>query len=180
VKQDLPKAIDLLKTAAAKNDPDAQFFLGTAYSSGLGIGQNDTQAVMLYEQAAQQGHAPAKLALANAVMAGRGGIAPSMNSGLRYLWESAAEGYVPAMIQIGQLYQNGKDVDRNPRAAAYWYRRVLQLIPDVRTIYNLRLLIERRQVAWEAGDPGEPLASPEKPVQTAGDGPGKGAGQAKP
>lgn len=160
VKQDIPKAIELLKVAAAKNDRDAQFFLGTAYSSGLGVPQSDAQAVMLYEDSAQQGNPAAELALANAVIGGRGGISPNPTAGLRYMWSAAAKGYPPAMIQMGQYFHDGKGVDPNPRAAAYWYRRALQLVPDVRTIFNLRLLIERREVEWEPGDPGEALVGP--------------------
>ena len=160
VKQDIAKAITLLKAAAAKNDRDAQFFLGTAYSSGLGVPQNDAQAILLYEDSAQQGNAAAELALANAVIAGRGGIAASPTAGLRYMWSAATKGYPPAMIQMGQYFHDGRYIDPNPRAAAYWYRRALQLVPDVRTIFNLRLLIDRHQVEWEPGDPGEALADP--------------------
>jgi TPR repeat protein len=173
VKQDLPKAITLLQAAAAKNDPDAQFFLGTAYATGLGVPQNDAQSVMLYEEAADQGQPAANYALANMIIAGKGGISPSWSGALHNLWNAAAKGYPLAMIQIGQLYQDGKGTDRNPRAAAYWYRRALQLIPDVRTIYNLRVLIERREIEWEPGDPGEP----KDPIKTvSSDAPAKSAG----
>jgi TPR repeat protein len=165
VKQDLPKAIALLQAAAAKNNPDAQFFLGTAYANGLGVPQSDAQSIMLFEQAAEQGQPGASYTLANMIIGGKGGISPSWTAALHYLWESAVKGFPLAMIQIGQIYQDGKGTDRNVRAAAYWYRRALQLIPDVRTIYNLRVLIERREIEWEPGDPGEA----KEPIKTAND-----------
>jgi TPR repeat protein len=176
VTQDLPKAIALLKAAAAKNDPDAQFFLGTAYANGLGVPQNDAQSVMLYEQASEQGQPAADYALANVIIAGKGGISPSWSAATHYLWRSATKGYPLAMIQIGQLYQDGKGMDRNVRAAAYWYRRALQIIPDVRTIYNLRMLIERREIEWEPGDPGEA----KDPIKTASNAPAKSVEQVTP
>ena len=183
VKQDIPKAIELLKAAVAKNDADAQFFLGTAYSNGLGVPQSDAQAVILYGDSAEQGNPAAELALANALIAGRGGLSPDIHAGLRYMWDSAAKGYPPAMIQMGQYFHDGKGVDPNPRAAAYWYRRALQLYPDVRTIFNLRLLIERRQVVWEPGDPGDDKLTPlpsEIPKKTASDDAVKGVDRKTP
>ena len=176
VAQDIPKAISLLSAAAAKNDPDAQYFLGTAYSSGLGVPYNEAQAFTLYEQAAAQGNAPANFMVATSIIYGKGGIAPSWSGGMKYLWASAVKGYPPAMVLLGAAYQDGAGVDANPRAAAYWYRRTLSYLQDVRAIYNLRALINGQSVAWEPGDPGEPAtamltnqsAAPVDSTKTAG------------
>ncbi len=171
VAQDIPKAMAILSAAAAKNDPDAQYFLGTAYASGLGVPQSDLQAFSLFEQAAAQGHGPGSYMVATSIIYGKAGIAPSWKSGMKYLWDSAAKGYPPAMLLLGAAYQDGNGVDVNIKAAAYWYRRVLSYYQDVRAIYNLRILINKELVAWEVGDPGEPpvatLRGPDTPAQGA-------------
>lgn len=180
VKKDIPKAIALLSAAAAKSDPDAQYFLGTAYSSGLGVPYNEAQAFTLYEQAANQGHAPGNFMVATMIIYGKGGIAPSWSGGMKNLWAAAVKGYTPAMILLGAAYQDGMGVDRNPRAAAYWYRRTLSYQQDVRAIFNLSILINSQLVAWEPGDPGEPAAVAPRSADAAPAEAPKAAGQAKP
>ena len=165
VEKDIPKAIALLSAAAAKNDPDAQYFLGTAYSNGLGVPYNELQAFTLYEQAANQGSAPGNYMVANMIIYGKAGIAPSWSGGIKNLWAAAVKDYTPAMVLLGAAYQDGMGVDRNPRAAAYWYRRTLSYLQDIRAIFNLRILINNRLVAWEPGDPGEPVS----PIMTSTD-----------
>lgn len=155
VKQDIPKAITLLTSAAEKGDPDAQYFLGTAYSSGLGVPQSDMQAFALYEKAADQGQPAANFALASMITAGKAGVTPSWGGAIRYLWTAAAKNYPPAMALLGAAYQDGKGVDVNPRAAAYWYRRSLSLFQSPNVMYNLRILINSGDVPYEDGDPGE-------------------------
>jgi TPR repeat protein len=186
VTQDIPKAIALLKAAAEKGDPDAQYFLGTAYSSGLGVPQSDMQAFALYEKAADQGHPPANFALASMIIGGKAGLIPIWDGAIRYLWTAATKNYPPAMALLGAAYQDGKGVEVNPRAAAYWYRRSLSLVQSPNVIYNLRILINAGAVPYEDGDPGE---QPEKtsdrdrlsPVQTAGQLTGQATGgKAKP
>lgn len=155
-KQDLPKAVSLLSAAAAKGNPDAQFFLASAYASGTGVPQNELQAFTLYEQAANQGHPGANYMLATMVIYGKAGISPSWSGGISYLWAAAVKDYPPAMLLLGAAYQDGQGVVLNPRAAAYWYRRYLSLVQDPRAIYNLRLMINDGTVPYESGDPGDP------------------------
>ena len=155
-KQDIPKAIALLSAAAAKGNPDAQFFLASAYASGTGVPQNELQAFTLYEQAANQGHAGANYMLANMIIYGKAGISPSWSGGIGNLWVAAVKDYPPAMLLLGAAYQDGKGTTLNARAAAYWYRRYLSLVQDPRAIYNLRIMINNGTIPYEAGDPGEP------------------------
>lgn len=154
--QDIPKAIALLSAAAAKGNPDAQFFLASAYASGTGVPQNELQAFTLYEQAASQGHAGANYMLATMIIYGKAGISPSWSGGISNLWAAAVKDYPPAMILLGAAYQDGKGVTLNPQAAAYWYRRYLSMVQDPRAIYNLRIMINDGTVPYEDGDPGDP------------------------
>lgn len=156
VPQDLPKAITLLRAAADKGNADAQFFLASAYAAGQGVPQSDLQAFDLYEKAAAQGHPAAEYMMATMIIYGRAGISPSWSGGMDHLWASASKGYPPAMLLLGAAYQDGKTGVVNPRAAAYWYRRYLSLIPDPKAIYNLRRMTVQGLVPYEQGDPGDP------------------------
>lgn len=161
VKQDLPKAIDLLRAAADKGNADAQFFLASAYAAGQGVPQNDVQAFMLYEQAANQGHPGGSYMMATMIIYGRAGIAASWSGGMSHLWTAAAKGYPPAMLLLGAAYEDGKAGMVNPRAAAYWYRRYLSFTQDPRAIYNLRRMIVQGIVPYQPGDPGDPPGAPQ-------------------
>ncbi len=159
IKQDVAKAIELLKPAAAKGNADAQFFLASAYASGQGVPQSDIQAFMLYEQAANQGHPGGNYMMATMIISGRAGISPSWLGGVPHLWAAAVKNYPPAMVLLAAAYEDGHAGIVNPRAAAYWYRRSLSLFQDPRAIFNLRRMINTGVVPYETGDPGDPPAA---------------------
>ena len=52
-----------LRQAAERGNAIAQFNLGTTYSRGKGVAQDDEQAVFWYQKAAEQGHVDAQKAL---------------------------------------------------------------------------------------------------------------------
>lgn len=167
VKQDIPKAIELLTPAAAKGNADAQFFLASAYATGQGVPQNELQAFMLYEQAANQGHPGGHYMMASMIITGRAGISPSWLGGIPHLWAAAVKNYPPAMTLLAAAYEDGKAGVINPRAAAYWYRRSLSLVQDPRAIFNLRRMISFHVVPYEEGDPGEPPPAGDPDKQAA-------------
>src|SRR5262245_13397674 len=65
--------LQLLPAGHAGN-PQAQFILGQMSDSGLGVPQDQSEAVRWYRLAAANGHAPAQYALARAYAEGRGGV----------------------------------------------------------------------------------------------------------
>jgi len=152
VEKNLEKAIDLLKDAAKKGEPSAEFFLGTAYYSGLGVPHSLVEAIMWFEKAAGKGHAAAQYWLAVQIKEGRGGISPNWEAAIPLLWKSAMQGYGDAEFLLGSAYQMGTGVERNVSAAAYWYRRNLSKERNLRSYYNLSLLITRGEVEWQPGD----------------------------
>ena len=54
VPKEYGRAIDLLRHAASKNEPDAQYYLGTAFTNGTGVPRDNMQATLWYELAARQ------------------------------------------------------------------------------------------------------------------------------
>ncbi len=153
VEQNLDKAIELLREAAATGEAEAEFFLGTAYYSGLGVPLSEAEAVLWFEKAAAKGHAAAQYWLAVLIKEGRGGISPSWSAAVHLLWESAMQGYGDAEFLLGYAYQTGSGVEKNPEAAAYWYRRNLSKAYNNRSHFNLALMINEGEVEWRPGDP---------------------------
>jgi len=49
-----------LQREAQEGDPDAQYELAYLYENGLGVPKNETRALDLYQQAADQGHPAAQ------------------------------------------------------------------------------------------------------------------------
>lgn len=49
-----------LQREAQEGDPDAQYNLAYMYENGLGVQKNETKALELYQQAADQGHSAAQ------------------------------------------------------------------------------------------------------------------------
>lgn len=52
--------ISQLQREAQEGDPDAQYNLAYMYENGLGVPKNETKALELYQQAADQGHPAAQ------------------------------------------------------------------------------------------------------------------------
>ena len=152
-RSDYGRAIDLLRHAASKNEPDAQYYLGTAFTNGTGVPRDNMQATLWYELAARQHHPGAEYLMADLIGNGKVGISPSPNAAMYYLWDSAAQGYEPAQALLGYVFHSGAWIDANPRAAAYWYRQALSQGPDPKAEAGLRMLLRSGAVDVAPGDP---------------------------
>lgn len=53
---------------------------------------------------------------------------------IAYLQDAIAQGYHQAMWQMGQLYDEGKGVARDPLQAQDWYRKAQKSAPDVKLL----------------------------------------------
>ena len=69
---DYETAVPLLQEAAEKGDATAQNWLGTCYSAGIVVEQDNEQAAMCYRLAADQGNIPAIYNLASCYLNGDG------------------------------------------------------------------------------------------------------------
>jgi len=67
-----PEEFLKIKDSAEQGDVDAQFNLGIAYSKGVGVPQDDSEAVKWFLKAAEQGDAIAQLNLGIAYAVGQG------------------------------------------------------------------------------------------------------------
>lgn len=153
VKLDYEKATQLIKFAADRNDPTAEYLMGTAYYNGSGVPKDESIAALWFERSANQHYALGAHWMGIMIMNGRGGISATAAGAVPYLWDAATQGDDMAALYLGYIYDKGKDVDHNPRAAAYWYRRAFSKNRNVQAEYNLMLLIQHGEVTWQPGDP---------------------------
>src|SRR5215472_4603509 len=58
--------------AAQSGDDEAQFYIGSLYSAGVGVPRSDPEAFRWFDRAASQGHSHAMLILAGLYATGRG------------------------------------------------------------------------------------------------------------
>ncbi len=153
VPQNVPKALELIRAAAEKNNPDAAYYLGLSYASGTGVPQNEAQAMLFFETSANQGFPAAQYMMGSMISQGRGGIDANWEAALTFFWRAADSGYPPAEFMLGYAHQQGMGTARNPKIAAYWYRRTIGRSKHAGAEQNLRILIQNGEVEWQEGDP---------------------------
>lgn len=113
---------------AKQGDQHAQFQLGIAYESGMGVEQNYAEAVRWYRRAADSGHSGAQNNLGS--MYGRGlGVSQSDTEAMKWYLRAAAEGHPAAQNNVGFMYATGRaaaglgEASSNQEQAVKWYRK---------------------------------------------------------
>ena len=85
--KDFKAMLPILHPLAKQGDAIAQVLLGTMYENGLGVKQDDFEAMKWYRKAAEQGYASAQLILGISYLFGRG---VQVNKSLAKEWFSKA------------------------------------------------------------------------------------------
>ncbi len=96
-----------LRRAAAQGETVAQGDIGYLYEHGLGVAQDDAQAVQWYRQAAHAGYAKAQFLLGNLLDQGRGVRRPDHVAAERLIKRAAAQGDEEALAWQAQPHING-------------------------------------------------------------------------
>src|SRR5438045_3051456 len=81
--EDWRKAVEYWKVAAKDNHPRAEFYLGTCYEWGEGVGKNLKAAIAWYRKAASHGSTAAQYNLAFSYREGNG-VPKSMRTAIAY------------------------------------------------------------------------------------------------
>jgi|GEM_PF-1585439 len=113
------------ETAAHQGDAAAMVNLGNLYRKGLGVNQDDTEALKWYQRAADQGDraGQGKLGLSYYF-----GLGVSIDYGMAAQWfqRAAEQGEPTAQAILAALYARGDGVERTPASAYFWYTRALE------------------------------------------------------
>jgi len=90
VEKNYPTALELFLQLAESGDADAQNFVGTMYSYGMGTTLNREEGALWWERAATQGHAKAQASFGDRLLYGTG-VKKDVPRGLMFLMLSAAQ-----------------------------------------------------------------------------------------
>ena len=117
---DVENALRLIQPLADQGDAEAQYYLGFIYRTGLGIAEDNTEAVKWYRKAADQGHVSAQYYLAIMYNLGEGIPENDVEAVLWYR-KAAAQGHASAQNSLGIMYAKGEGVIQNDVEAYKWW-----------------------------------------------------------
>jgi len=153
--------------AARRGDPDALYFIGHAYETGIIVDRDYQQAASWYLEAAKRGNAEAQFRLAKIFHAGARGVTRQPETAVKLYKAAAQRGHPGAQNWLGYAYQHGHGVVLDHSAAVEWYRNAAeQGLPIAQNNLGLMYLrgqgVEQDQAQaaeWfqKAADGGHPL-----------------------
>jgi TPR repeat protein len=119
VTPDLTQAMNWLRKAAEK-DPDAEAYLGWAYSRGEGVPRSDDEAVSWYRKSAEHGSVLGQSNLAFMYENGRG-VRKDLTEAAKWVQAAAAQNYGGAQFHLAEMYEDGLGVPKDKIAAITWF-----------------------------------------------------------
>jgi TPR repeat protein len=117
-----PVALRYLQPAALDGNAAAQYNLGLMHFHGIGVAQDDVEAVKWFRRAAEQGEPSAQYNLG--VMCEMGWGAPqSFPEAVKWYRAAAEQGQALAASALGAKYYSGEGVAQDYREALRWFRK---------------------------------------------------------
>ena len=106
VPKDASRAAQLISRAALLGSTEAQRLLGHMYSKGDGVGQDLIRAAEWFAEAGNHGDTESQYILGNMYVTGRG-MPKDERQAVEWLKKAADSNYVPALLKLGELYDEG-------------------------------------------------------------------------
>ena len=127
IRKELIQNYDFLITlkAAQKGFSEAQNNLGLMYAHGIGVKQDDTQAVYWYRKAAEQDHSDAQCNLGWMYVNGLG-VKEDQAQAVYWNRKAAEQDHPDAQFNLGVMYGNGRGVKIDLAQVMYWYRKAAE------------------------------------------------------
>ena len=124
IRKELNQNYDFLITlkAAQKGFSEAQNNLGLMYAHGIGVKQDDAQAVYWYRKAAEQGHARSQFNLGLMHQHGRG-VKIDLAEAVHWYRKAAEQGHAGGQCNLGRMYAQGLGEKQDYAEAVCWYRK---------------------------------------------------------
>ena len=113
-------ALYFLSLYAANGDARANYNLGVMYREGLGVVQNDIEALTHFIIAAEAGHMLSNYAVGLAFLRGRGSNVDA-EAALSYFKEATLLGHALSPVEIGRIYFEGRLKERDAVEAHFWW-----------------------------------------------------------
>ncbi|WP_353643295.1 hypothetical protein [Mesorhizobium sp. WSM2239] len=113
-------ALQILTPFAEGNNPEAAFWLGDMYESGLGVPKNLDTALKWYHKSAEADWTAAEVRLGEIYFNGTETL-QDFAQAHKWLEQAAHAGNSEAQQDLGQLYAHGWGVEKDPIWAYVWY-----------------------------------------------------------
>jgi localization factor PodJL len=131
----------VLRTAAVKGDPTAEYEVAVRLAEGRGVPQNLAEAAEWFERAAKNGLVPAQFRLGGHYEKGLG-VKKNLDRARRLYLDAGEAGNAKALHNLAVLYAEGIDGKPDYETAAKWFRKAASYgIADSQ--YNLGVLYAR-------------------------------------
>ena len=111
----------LIRLAANRNQPAAQYRLAKLYESGTGIAKDPITARELIQRAATGGNRIAMHDLGNYYAYGQGGVDRDMSQALAWFTKAAERGVVDSQFNVAFLSEGNEGVKADAETALFWY-----------------------------------------------------------
>jgi len=111
----------LIRLAANRNQPAAQYRLAKLYESGTGVAKDPVTARELIERAARGGNRIAMHDLGNYYASGQGGLDPNISEALSWFEKAAERGVVDSQFNVAFLREGNQGVPADIETALFWY-----------------------------------------------------------
>ena len=115
------EAARLIRLAANRNQPAAQYRLAKLYETGTGVTKDVVTARELVERAAIGGNRIAMHDLGNFHYNGDGGLEPNPELALDWFTKAAEHGVVDSQFNVAFLRESGEGVAQDLSVAYFWY-----------------------------------------------------------
>lgn len=133
----------LIRLAANRNQPAAQYRLAKLYESGTGIAKDPITARELIERAARGGNRIAMHDLGNYYADGQGGLDQDIAKALEWFEKAAERGVVDSQFNVAFLREGNAGIPADIETSLFWYhiasRQGDQGAPDRIAIISERL-----------------------------------------
>ena len=111
----------LIRLAANRNQPAAQYRLAKLYESGTGIGKDPITARELIERAARGGNRIAMHDLGNYHAYGQGGLQQDIAAALDWFTKAAERGVVDSQFNVAFLREGNEGIPADIETSLFWY-----------------------------------------------------------
>ena len=118
--QDYKTALKLWGRLAANGDAEAQRMMGILCRDGLGVAQDNAEALNWFRLAADKGNAVAQYDIGLMYRDGSG-MAQNYAEAVKWLRLAAGQGYAPAQFEVGTAYKLGLGMTPDNIRAYLWY-----------------------------------------------------------
>jgi TPR repeat protein len=120
--KEFSRAMQLLSPYAKQGDAEAQHRLAIMYQNGLGVAQNDAEAVKWMRAAAEQGHALAQHGMGFMYLEGEC-VEKDPAEAAKWFTLAAEQGLAGSQTTLAMMYEEGNGVEQDAETARKWYAK---------------------------------------------------------